>query len=420
MNKTKLSKIYKNNRSGMFYVSSGMVKTFIQAITGFIVLRWISPEEIGLWQSFTVFVGYISILTLGVTSGLSRDLPFWIGKGDFNVAMEKLKAAGAYISRLSLIIIVIVGIFSSISFMFQLLSLNQSIMLFSAFSIGAFSLQTNLLGATFRSDKAFRKLGYIQFGMACLHLVLLPIVYVYGIWGYVAYQLINTLSLLWGYKVFRPYRVNYKYSKSELLRLIKIGFPMYFWNYLTTISRTIPRLILIIFGSPFLVGLFAPAESINKAVLNLPNYIGRFIFPQMSFKYGKNSDINEVIRYTFKAATLLFALMTLISLILYLLIPYLMIYIFPKYVESTRAVQLIIFSGIFYSINSLMHSCLNSLKKYQFFKLIIPLKILSLFLFSGISYFISKNLLISVAVGALLGELINTIHYWFILKFKIQ
>ncbi|MFN2260498.1 MAG: hypothetical protein ABR595_00335, partial [Psychroflexus sp.] len=306
---SKINKLLKKHGTAANYVGSGLVKTLFQTLSGFIVLMWISPEELGQWQSFTVFVGYITILGLGVPHGLNRELPYLLGKNKLEFAMSLLKTAGAYVTMLSFGIILLVGSISIILYLLKVFTMSQSLMLFAAFSIGGFSLQTNLIGATFRSNQAFDKLAYLQYFMALCHLILLPLVYFYGIWGYIAYQALIVIFFYWGYWLYRPYKVKYEFIKEDFKLLIKIGLQMFVWEYLALSLRTIPRLVLVLFGSPLLVGLFAPAESFNKAVLNLPKYINMFLFPRMSYSFGKFQSIDKIKAYCFKSAKLLFVLM---------------------------------------------------------------------------------------------------------------
>lgn len=402
------------------YVGSGLVKTLFQTLSGFIVLMWISPEELGQWQSFTVFVSYITILGLGVPHGLNRELPYLLGKKKLEVAMTLLKTAGAYVTMLSFGIILLVSLISVTLFFLEVFNMNQSLMLFAAFSIGAFSLQTNLIGATFRSNQAFDKLAYLQYFMAFCHFILLPIVYFYGIWGYISYQALITIFFYWGYWFYRPYKVKYKFIKEDFKLLVKIGLQMFIWDYLAQSLRTIPRLVLVIFGSPMLVGLFAPAESFNKAVLNLPKYINLFLFPKMSYSFGKDQSIEKIKAYSFKSAKLLFVSMFFIALILALIIPYAFELFFEKYLDSVKVVQIVLFSGVFYSVNALFHNSINSLKMFRYFKIIISLKALFLIMSISLSYFFTDNLLIAAAVGLVASEFLSTIVYVSIIKFKIK
>ena len=406
----------KRNSTGVFYVGTGLFKTFVQTITSFIILRWIAPEDLGQWQSFTVFVGYTSILTLGVTSGLNRELPYYLGKGNVDLAMERLKTAAAFTTSLSFFLTIVVCLVSIASYVFHWLNMNDSIMLFAAFSITAITIQTNLLGATYRSSQSFKQLGNIQLIVSVLHFVFLPVVYYFNIWGYIVYQSLMVIWLFWGYWHFRPYRIKSSFDKSHFIELVKIGMPMYIWNYLSQMLRTIPRVILVIFGSPLLVGIYSPAESINKSVLNLPNYINRYLFPKMSFNYGKSDNKSHIIQSTFRSASLLFMVMLMIAIVLALVMPYVFEHFFPKYKDAIVCVQIVLFSGVFYSVNALMHNTLNSLKIFEHFKIIIVLKFISLTLTVFLVNLLIQDILISVAIGATLSEFVNLLNYCYFLN----
>ena len=55
----KLFKSLKKNQTAGKDISSGLLVTATQVISGFVILRWLDPSSLGQWQSFTVFVGYI-------------------------------------------------------------------------------------------------------------------------------------------------------------------------------------------------------------------------------------------------------------------------------------------------------------------------------------------------------------------------
>jgi O-antigen/teichoic acid export membrane protein len=249
-----------------------------------------------------------------------------------------------------------------------------------------------------------------------MYILLLPVIYFYGIWGYIWYEFSLSLATYLGFYYYRPYKVKYKFSYPEFKDLVKIGLPMYFWNYLAAISRSVPRLILVLFGNQLLVGLFAPATSVNTAMLNLPMYINRYLFPKLSFMYGKEQNTELVFKYTVKTATILFVLMISIATIIALLIPYLFSSFFPKYIGSVLATQIILFSGVFYSINALVHNSLNSLKHFKPFKYIITFRVIYILLFSAFFYYFTSDLIISVALSSAVSEMLNMLNYFYFLR----
>src|SRR5690606_4740143 len=110
------------------------------------------------------------------------------------------------------------------------------------------------------------------------------------IWGYAIYQTLIAAFLYLGHLFYKPYKVKYDFKKEVFIEMVKIGMPMYVWNYLTIISRSVPRLLLVLFGGPLLVGLYSPAGSLNNALLSLPTYVNSYMFPKMSQALGKTGD----------------------------------------------------------------------------------------------------------------------------------
>lgn len=410
-------KYLKTNNTASKYIASGLLKTLAQTLSGLIILRWLKPDELGEWQSYTVYVGYLQILTLGVTSGLNRELPYLIGKGDEKLGIERLKTAGFFITTLSISLILFFFISSFIFYVFGYIEFNTCLKITFAFSIGSMTIQTNFLGATFRSSDSFNKLTKIHLINTLLYFLLIPVIYFFQIWGYIAYQLILSIMLYVGYMYFRPYKVSYMFSYDQFKILVSVGFKMYFWNYLGLLSRTIPRLILVTFGSPLLVGLFSPAGSINAALINLPNYVNRYLYPKMSFLYGSsNDDKKKLYNYTLRSFKILFIVMLTIAVILCVSLFYLFPILFPKYVEGLLAAQITIFSGVFFSVNTLFHASLNSMKSFKAIRIVMIFRLLFSVFFSYLFFLLTNNLLLSVAIGSVLSEIFNLFNYLYYLK----
>ncbi|WP_299519972.1 hypothetical protein [Winogradskyella sp.] len=413
--KKKLSNI-KGYSTASKYVASGLVMTFASLITGFIVLSWISPEDIGRWQSFTVFIGYVQLLTLGISQGINRELPYWLGKEHVDIAIAKLKTAGAFISKLVLWLYIVLTLLTLLLFKLEVLRKEGAFMLMFAGSIAFFNILRTFLGATYRTSNEFKKLTYIQLVISGLYILFIPLIYFYGIWGYIVYQfLINTAFVLL-FRIYRPYKVKYEFNKSNFIDLLNVGFPIFFWNYIGVISRSLPRLILVVFGSPLLVGLFAPAGNVNNAVLAIPKFLNRYLFPKMAFKFGQHGDKNTVFKMALKTVKYLFVVMLGIGLVLVFIIPYAIPYVFPKYQDGVLAAQIMVFSGVFYSVNMVFHVALNSLKAFKYFKFLISFRLLSIVICSYIFVIFFDDLLLGVSLGAALTELINMFNYCVFLK----
>ena len=49
-------------------------------MSGFFVVKWLLPEDLGLFNSFTIITGYIVLAHIGVPIGLTRELPYLLSK----------------------------------------------------------------------------------------------------------------------------------------------------------------------------------------------------------------------------------------------------------------------------------------------------------------------------------------------------
>lgn len=420
MKNTRVAKVkntLKNNKSAGRYIGSGLLKTAIQMLSSLIILRWVLPEELGLWQSFTVFVGYIAILNLGVPVGINRELPFLLGKGDENRGMDLLKTAGAYMRFLGIGIILLVSLIGVVLYSMAMMNLQGLTFLSLAILLTALNMQATLVGATFRSSSAFNKLANMHFILSILFIVLMPLIYFFGIWGYIAYIILIALLTYLLYSLKRPYKIKYNFNKQDFIYLVKVGFPIYFWNYINSQIQSFPRLVLVLLGTPYLVGLFAPAASIKQVMLNLPKYTNRYLFPQMAHKYGKTDDAAQVIRYAFKSAKYLFAVTFFGALVVSYALIYVFPLVFPKYVDGIVATQITVFTGVIYGVNLVFHNALNALRQFAVFKVIILLKLILILAGTYMAYLFFPSLLTAVAVGSLFSETLSTgLYIWFLKK----
>lgn len=410
----------KKQKSSMIYVASGLFRTFMQVVVGFLVLRWIDPAALGQWQSLLLMSTYLSILTLGTTSAINRELPYLLGKNEEEKAMRFLSSVGFFTEALSWTFVVLslgVGLFF---WMMNWYKWDFCLQLVLAAVNGAINIHTNFIGATFRTSNSFEKVGKVQFIIALGYVLLIPMIYYGNIGGYIFYQTILSLLLYLGYWWYRPFKVQYKWNFSNLREMVKVGFHLYIWNYLSTVSKSFPRLALVIFANPFTVGLYAPAQNVNTAILNLPGLLNRILFPKMSFKYGESGQVHEVIRSSFRWSWMIFGTMSLIALPLSFAIPYVFDHFFPKYAQSSDVAIVALWAGVLYSVNSIFQLTITSIKAHSELHQLIIMRFVFLGLGIGLSYMMTWNWLMIVSVSAMMAEILNIFHGILILRKKLN
>ncbi|MCA9784514.1 MAG: hypothetical protein KC518_13100, partial [Candidatus Cloacimonetes bacterium] len=83
------------SRHGTFlrFGFSSTLLSVVSMIAGIIVIRWMPPEELGLWQSVLIIQTWALIFQTGVITGLSRELPFHLGRGEEDYVKELAASA---------------------------------------------------------------------------------------------------------------------------------------------------------------------------------------------------------------------------------------------------------------------------------------------------------------------------------------
>ncbi len=389
--------------------------TLANMSTGIVIISWLEPESIGIWNSLIIFQSYIFFIQLGVFNALNRELPFQFGKG-LEENVKKYASTALWVNKVCALITLSIGIFVLFCFIFfygndfRYISAGFVVIL-----ISVTNFYQNYLQVTFRSSKSFDQLANIYFIQTTIIFLSLIFIYLYGFYGLLVRSLLVAISLIFLLHHYRPIRVTAKLERKSLNSLLKVGLPLFSMGYLQGLTNTFPRLILLILGGVLSVGLFSPALAIISAMKVMPSVVGQYIYPQMSFDWGKHGQKERLWQMTWKSNFYLLIFLLPIGIGGYFLLPWVVREFFPKYMEGLYPAQITSLSSAF--IGSLVGiNVLNSIKAWNS---LIILTILKLILFGGTLciFAILMNPLLGVAYGLLIASVLyffsaNVICYY--------
>lgn len=389
-------------------------------LSGVLVIRWLQPNEIGLWNSLTVLLSYSLFLQFGIFNGLNRDLPYFLGKGRKEKAIELARTAlgvSKYLVISSIILLFIVVLY-------MLLFTNFEIYLIvSIASIGLMissQYYNNYLLVTFRTSKAFGSLSKIYFIQSGIIFISLVLVFLFGYYGLVTRALILSIIMVFMTHKFRPLQINPKLNKNNLLLLIKTGFPLFSFSYMQGITHTFSRIILLSISGVTVVGYYAPALAIIATMKSLPSILAQYIYPKMSYMVGEGTKPYKLWHIVLKSTFGLIFLLIPLGIVGWLIMPIVINHFFPKYIEGIFAARLAIISGVF-SGSIVGFTVLYSIKAWKHLTFLTIFKLLSYWFL--MKYFALKvNPINGVAIGLLISDIIYLIigillcYYVLILK----
>src|SRR5690554_4139486 len=107
--KSRNNKLKKNSTNSMiaFLSFSNLINNALSIVSGLLVAKWLLPSELGSFNSFTLITGYVILIQMGIPSGLSRELPFYLGKNDKKEAYNYAAVAQFWQKNLALGVVII-------------------------------------------------------------------------------------------------------------------------------------------------------------------------------------------------------------------------------------------------------------------------------------------------------------------------
>ena len=410
-------------KSGIRYSLSSTLCSVVSMIVGFLNMRWLGPEVLGLWQSITIINSYLPFLQLGVQSGLNMDLPILLGKEKIEEARHAVQTGLMFAVFLS-IFILIVGSFTVLIMAFCNCSRDVCMGVGAIVLIAVIQCYRLHYIATYRSADAFDKLSNIYFISAIVSAFLAFFIYKFGYFGLLVYsvgvQLITTLLMF----VFAPYRgLKPSLFKYWLRSFLKRGVFVTFITQVQGVIDSIPRVLLLRLGGALQVGLFAPALSLGSLFNLIPNQLAQFLQPQMGFKYGKTGKAKDMWEYLYKISFIIPLFIIPISVTCWFVMPWVLGTLFPKYIESLMPIRIMLI-GFVFSSSYISRSFLLTIKAY---KEVGTLYIIDLICFVTFPIVLIKtlsySLTVSLSIGLSIAYFITYITTFFVIRntvFKLK
>lgn len=396
-----------SKKTAMFFSLASIIKTVGSMVAGIIIIRWVEPVKIGLWQSLMIASPYASILQLGIMNGLNRELPYLMGAGKEEEGRRLAAAAQAYAIFIALLSFLL-GVTAALThLLIKGLNLEAQTSIVGVTLIISLGFYHNYLSVTFRAESAFIKLAKVYLIQFFVIATSVLFVYFKSYFGLIIYYVTSEAILTALMHSVRPIKIKSVKNFTALKKLIKTGLPIFGLGYLQQVSNSFTRIFLLYAGGTVAVGLFAPATAIKTAMEMLPKVMAQYLYPKMSFIYGKSNDKRKLWQLVKKITLTFLIFSTIIAIPLWFIVPKAIIHFFPKYVEGIFATQLILISVVF--TGSLIS--VNSLYSVKAFKPMLLLTIVKIVLYFIFPFILIQTLkpLDGVALGYLSATVLSFI-----------
>ena len=325
------------------YASSSLIKAFATLVAGFFIAKFIAPEDLGLWTTLSLFITYALFLQGGIINGLNLELPLSFGEGKNKKGRLMVSVAQTFTLCVS-IAFFIVGLSLYFFFPFESDKIKYGVLAISIIIV--FTFYQNHLLSTFRSNNSFLKLSYLQIIDAIVNLITILLVFYFSYYGMLVKAVIVIILFVILLHLQRPIKVNFKWDQKVFFKLLKIGFPIFVLAYIESLALTFDKLMLLKFSDLQSLGIYSFALYALVFSTLLSNSIASYIYPKMSYQYGKDKNALILWQYVKKITILLLVIQLPLFAIGYFIIPELIPKFFPNYTASIIPMQILLFAGI--------------------------------------------------------------------------
>lgn len=405
----------KNFKTGSKYSLASTFLSLSNMFVGIVIMRWLNPYDLGLWNAVSIFTAYIPFFQLGIQNGLSLELPVLLGSGNPDYS-KYISVARWYSYTVSFLFVFFGVLITGILYFFDY-DLLFLLGLLTIFLIAA-SVTLNLhLISTFRSSKSFDKLTNIYIVEGIVVLISSFLIYKYQYYGILMYNVIIVIQHTILLYIYSPYKsVKPIFSMKYFKILVKRGMIVMSFYQLRVLAQSLPKWIILTVGGVLQLGLFSPAMAVKSMMNLLPSQINQFILPQLGFKYGKDKNASEIWPYVKKMIIIFPLISTPVCILIIFTMPYIIESYFPKYVESIMSINIMSIAFIFSSYG-ISHNFIYVLKAYKEAYVFLIFELISYFLFPIlIIYFFDFKILTSISIGILINYIILYVYNYFLLK----
>ncbi len=264
-------------------IAGNSIVTVIQLATGFLLARWVLPGDMGIWNTAQLATVYLPLLSVGVYSGLNRQLPYLIGKNQITEAEDLASAAFGFSIVLALLTALAIPVV-----VIWLWSQGNHKGGLAAAAIGismAFSWVVSYLNTTYRTHSEFGRLSANNALVAFVGLTLMVLVWQYRFWGMAIRVPMVTLLGLAALFYHRPVPVRPRWDWQRLLTLCRVGVPIYLLGQAWTFFVSMDRLILV--DDTQALGYYTIALQASTAAQMIPGAFTVAVFPRLAQAYGE-------------------------------------------------------------------------------------------------------------------------------------
>lgn len=332
----------------MMMLGSSYADLLLGMVRGVLVMRMIGPTGRGLMRLVDLFNKWLSNLHLGALHGLSKQLPIVLGRQDERQAQE--------IEEVGTSIVLGAGLLAALTMLvYALVRPDVELLTREVLACGAGIIWAGYAFTLYRIVlRAWGTYSVIAIASVVTTLSQLVLIvagaYWYGVLGATLGWLGANLIQLFYLHIASNFKVQLRWNWSTVGHLIRCGLPLWTTIFADIALRTIDGIIVIRYLSAYHFGLYSLAMQLAGYLYRVPEGAGFVLMPRIWEKYGAKDDAQALRRQVLVPTLAAATVMPVLSGVTFILIPFLILLVVPKFYPGAYAAQVLAMGGAFLAL----------------------------------------------------------------------
>lgn len=300
--------------------------------------RLADPAMLGLFNGIGLVTGYVPFLNLGALNGLNRELPYYIGRGEKERALDLAATAKAWsiiVGGFVAAVLCIIAIWYCIAGKWDLAGG------WFTYAVGVWVLFYGqmFLQVLYRTHGDFARLSIINVIQNTCSLIFVVFISLFGFYGLCIRSVLVALVLLGLTWWWRPLKVPALWNTQNFIHLLKVGAPIFVVGQLYAWWIVLDSTLALKYVGAQGFGFYQLAIIAGQAMEIIPSALGQILYPRMAQEYGRTGCIVELIRLSYKQVLYFTAAGIPLLIAAWFAIPPVSHFLLPKYTAGVEAAQ---------------------------------------------------------------------------------
>jgi O-antigen/teichoic acid export membrane protein len=328
------------------YSSSKIYRHALGVVSALVKPKLLTPDLYGLWSLLNVIPAYTAYSHLGSGSAMLYRIPFCRGEGDEGKVRE-IKGT-VFAAELSINIVIAAGLCLWALFggfdpvvRYGLITMAAAVLLQFVF---------NYYIGLLKAYQNFRLVSSSFYLRSTLSLGALVLIWLFGIYGAYMGLVLGYALAIWYVRSQSPVGPERFFSGSLFADLVRTGFPIMLFNFITTLVRTSDKLVISAYLDRAELGFYSLAAMVFSALMQIPAAGREVMEPRLMKNLSAEGTAASLRSYLLRPVVTVSFLTPLLIGGAVFAVPAVVTLMLPRYTAGILPAQVLAVGGYFYAV----------------------------------------------------------------------